>query len=84
MKRPKLDKVYYFIRIENGRIEIATVQRRKPENGGVFCGHGEIGMQMAEPGAWKSVLEYLRSQRFTELEEARAAGLVPKDWQPTG
>lgn len=82
MRKPKHDRRYILVRAADGRIEEAEFTRFADES--VFIvAEGYVTCIEGSPGAWEEAWVNLTSRGFVELREARAEGLVPKDWEPS-
>lgn len=82
MDKPKADKPYDFVRVVEGAIE-HTVFTRYSDGSACFITGGYIHGADNGPDAWRSALSQLQAMGFVELREAKTAGLVPEEWQPT-
>jgi hypothetical protein len=80
MQRPKINKLYLFVRVVNDHIEHAEFVRYE-DGSASYVVEGRLD-GVEEPDAWKLVTNWFESNGFIESREAKAKGLIPEDWEP--
>ncbi len=81
MRKPKTNKLYLFVRVTNDRIEHVEFVRYD-DGSASYVIEGKLEGVEEDPDAWKLVVIWLAENGFVELLEAKAIGLIPKDWMP--
>lgn len=80
MNKPKIGKPYVFVRRQGQAVEYTEFTRYSDGSAG-FTEGGFIRGYDNAADAWRHALADLATLGFDELEEAKARGLVPPDWQ---
>jgi len=81
MNKPKIGKVYVFVRRHGDALEHTEFTRFEDSAG--FATDGFYHVHENHPDAWRDALAALTSLGFLELSEAKATGMVSPSWQPT-
>jgi hypothetical protein len=81
MNKPKIGKIYIFVRQSGDTLEHTEFIRYEDSAG--FAADGFHHVHENHPEAWRNALNELASLGFMEINEARAAGRIPSDWEPT-
>jgi len=81
MKKPKAGKVYVFVRATSSGFEHTELQCWSDSAGFAADGYYHVIEFSKNPAG--DALAALSELGFTEIREAKAAGIVPEPWQPT-
>ena len=76
MRKPKVDRKYILVRVTGDRVEQAEYTRFADDSVYIEAEGYSTTIEFAA-GEWEPAWADLAARGFVELEEARAAGLVP-------
>ena len=79
--KPKIGKLYYFVRKKNEKITFTEFTRHADGSGG-FVADGFYSMHENHPDAWEDAILELEQMGFIEMKEAMSQGIIPDSWQP--
>jgi hypothetical protein len=82
MDKPRIGKTYIFVRLKNGRLEHTEFCRHADGSAG-FVADRNYHVHENHPDAWRGALAELARLGFIEMQEAKASGIVPTDWEPS-
>ncbi len=78
MLKPKIGKIYWFIRVHDNKVERTEYVRWSDGSSGFDIG-GLMYSYDNDPDAWLFALQELERMGFVEEREAKALGLVPEE-----
>jgi hypothetical protein len=79
VRKPKVDRKYILVRVTGDHIEQAEYTRFADDSVYIEA-EGYSTIIEFSPGEWEPAWADLETRGFIELDEARAAGLLPLGW----
>jgi hypothetical protein len=82
MRRPKCNRVYFFVRAVGDRIEYVELIRFDDDSL-TYVIDGKLCEVDEDLGGWRKVVDALQNSGYVEAREAKAKGIIPDNWIPT-
>ena len=81
MQRPKINKLYFFVRVVDNRIEHVEFIRH---HDGTAIYHDDSASHVTDGPSveWKLVTSWLEKNGYIESSDAKSKGLIPENWKP--
>jgi len=83
MSTPAPGRHYFLVRKVEGRIDQAECTRARDNSVLIILQERDCRLE-SRTRAWQAAWADLLSRGYVELQQARAEGWVPDDWEPEG